>query len=801
MRRCDYCLVLDRAEETNKKKKTDRKGYIRPVRTADGTAAWEHGGRGAAACRPFRRKNFAVWPLTGRAPFLWVRRVHGRCGRSRAPRVPAPFSDQRAVFSLIGYGLMNQSGKKGALWALKDRGRAEKGGRNGARTAPGSSCRVSGFGRVRWEDARALALSLRRPAAKKDAALPWSFSSSDLDLQTPPQSARPSNKLCTVRGTPSRNTYTTTEETVRKETKKKTSRVLLLCAFCARSNLCAFPDPIAHTLAAHCPCCVVHSFSQPARAHVSHCICCRAPSFFPVFLLAEKKEENKRTSRTHSCRNRKNHESIMSTTSTPTSRTTNETETLDDVRAQGTKRTFDEFEQAIAAVTGASDDDDFGSDSARSLTSSSATASSKRARGDILAPDGSVVRSVDSSVEDDPVYRSQLLQLVASATNSNLDTTHDTLEFSLTIDQPAVFREMIESVSTMLDDQLPVIVISGSTFGGVRIRGMEKTKTCYVRAQFSCSHHYVSAIAIANNGGRETRAEGVGVVERVTRYHVSTKITKACLNAVPKSMCMRVVKSSKRAEIVFGCYDGPSSKRQDMACVPTLEPQTSVTDQDEAGGAADDDSDPAQWDVEVVCAHDIMFAFPAEMLRSALAPATALDADEVTFSVREPREQRLGRRPANVRHAVLMVSVKGKAASGYYSKPFYATSPWTDAGAAAANAAGHASASPSTPLASMSSTQDAGPQPSPASAASTPQCYTVSADADGSMSTELESTVEECYSVIYDVKKMITFLKGIRGTVEVSLGQGMPISIAHGNNQYRVEMIQAPKTEDDTRTA
>ncbi|AVK75862.1 hypothetical protein pkur_cds_229 [Pandoravirus kuranda] len=490
----------------------------------------------------------------------------------------------------------------------------------------------------------------------------------------------------------------------------------------------------------------------------------------------------------------------MSTTTTPIATRTPTTKETDDACAHGTKRSFDEFEQAIAAVTGASEDegghefDDSASDSARSLTS----ASSKRARNDILAPDGSVVRSVDSSVEDDPAYRTQLLQLVASATNSTMDAIDDTIEFSLTIDQPAVFREMIESVSTMLDDQLPLIVNSGSTFGGVRIMGMEKTRTCFVRAQYSCSHHFVSGTAVANNGGREVRAEGVGVVERMTRYHVSTKITKGCLNAVPKSMCMRVVKGGGRAEIVFGCYDGPSSKRQDMACVPTLEPQTSVGSDDGSGSLADD-NDPNQWDIEVVCSHDIMFAFPAEMLRSALALAAVLDAEDVTFSVREPREQRLGRRPANVRHAVLLVSVKGKTTAGYYSKPFYATSPWTDASVGAASTA---STTTTTASSSSSTREDAGgPLPSPASGASTPQCYTVSADADGSMSTELESTVEECYAMVYDVKKMVAFLKGIRGTVEVSLGQNMPISIAHGNNQYRVEMIQAPKNDAETRTA
>lgn len=471
-------------------------------------------------------------------------------------------------------------------------------------------------------------------------------------------------------------------------------------------------------------------------------------------------------------------------------------EETDEACAHGTKRAFDEFEQAIAAVTGASDDEGGdGFDSGRSLTS----ASSKRARNDILAPDGSVVRSVDSSVEDDPVYRAQLLQLVASATNRTVEAIDDTIEFSLTIDQPAVFREMIESVSTMLDDQLPLIVNSGSTFGGVRIMGVDKSRTCFVRAQFSCSHHFVSGTAVANNGGREVRAEGVGVVERMTRYHVSTKITKGCLNAVPKSMCMRVVKGGGRAEIVFGCYDGPSSKRQDMACVPTLEPQTSVAG-DGDSGALTDDNDPNQWDIEVVCSHDIMFAFPAEMLRSALALAAVFDADRVTFSVREPREQRLGRRPANVRHAVLLVSLEGKAASGYYSKPFYATSPWTDA-AAASDTTGHATTAASSSSSSSSGRDTGGPLPSPASGASTPQCYTVSADADGSMSTELESTVEECYAMVYDVKMMVTFLKGIRGTVEVSLGRDMPISIAHGNNQYRVEMIQAPKNDDETRTA
>ncbi|AVK76923.1 hypothetical protein pmac_cds_235 [Pandoravirus macleodensis] len=493
-----------------------------------------------------------------------------------------------------------------------------------------------------------------------------------------------------------------------------------------------------------------------------------------------------------------------STTTSPRSpaSATPASESADDACAHGTKRTFDEFEQAIAAVTGASDDEGGdglgdGSDSGRSLTSSSslATASSKRARNDILAPDGSVVRSVDSSVEDDPVYRAQLLQLVASATNSATDAINNTIEFSLTIDQPAVFREMIESVSTMLDDQLPLIINSGSTFGGVRIMGMEKSHTCFVRAQFSCSHHYVSALAVANNGGREVSAEGVGVVERMTRYHVSTKIIKGCLNAVPKSMCMRVVKGGGRAEIVFGCYDGPSSKRQDMASVPTLEPQTSVAASEDGSGALTDDNDPNQWDIEVVCIHDIMFAFPAEMLRSALALAAVFDANEVTFSVREPREQCLGRRPANVRHAVLLVSVKGKAASGYYSKPFYATSPWTDT---SADATGHATTTTASSSSSSSTQEIGGPLPSPVSGASTPQCYTVSADADGSMSTELESTLEERYAMVYDVKKMVAFLKGIRGTVEVSLGEAMPISIAHGNNQYRVEMIQAPKTEEAT---
>ncbi|AGO82368.1 hypothetical protein pdul_cds_349 [Pandoravirus dulcis] len=470
-------------------------------------------------------------------------------------------------------------------------------------------------------------------------------------------------------------------------------------------------------------------------------------------------------------------------------------------RARPNKRPIDEIDQVIDCVIGRGNDahsdydSDVASDSGRSLTSAPR---SKRARGDILAPDGSVLRAGGSDVEDDPAYRAQLLQLVASATNSRTaeleEGVGDLIDFYLVIGQPAVFREMIESVSTLLDDRLPLIIDNRGAFCGVRISGMEKSQTCYVRAQFSCDTAYVSAGAVSTYGGLQNRiedAEGV-VVERMTRFHVHTKVMKACLGAIPKTMSLRVVKSARRDEIVFGCYDGPSSKRQDMACVPTVIAETSDVSgaaEDGGGGAVaaasviDDDADPTRWIVEMDCAHDTLFSFSAELLRNAIAPAACMSADDVTFTVKQPREQLRGGRPAAVRHAVLVVSVKG---TGSYSKPFYATGPWEpepqeDAGAS-----------------SSSSTAPSGtPQPSPAdSAASTPRSYAVGADADASMSTELEGTLEQCYANVYDVKKMMGFLKGIRGTIYVTLGKDMPISIAHGNTQYRVEMVQAPRNPD-----
>ncbi|AGO83903.2 hypothetical protein psal_cds_301 [Pandoravirus salinus] len=459
-------------------------------------------------------------------------------------------------------------------------------------------------------------------------------------------------------------------------------------------------------------------------------------------------------------------------------------------RARPNKRPIDEIDQVIDCVINQGSDahsdyeSDVASDSGRSLTSAPR---SKRARGDILAPDGSVLRAGGSDVDDDPAYRAQLLQLVASATNSrttDLETgVGDLIDFYLVIGQPAVFREMIGSVSTLLDDRLPLLIDNRGAFCGVRISGMEKSQTCYVRAQFSCDTAYVSAGAISAYGGLENcvkdAAGAVVSVERMTRFHVHTKVMKACLDAIPKTMSLRVVKSARRDEIVFGCYDGPSSKRQDMACVPTVIAETSDVSA-EAEGVADDD-DPTRWIVEMDCDHDALFSFSAESLRNAIAPAVALSADEVTFTVKEPREQLRGGRPAPVRHAVLVVSVKG---TGSYSKPFYATGPWDDA---------QQEVGASTP---------SGAQPSLAgSAASTPRSYTVGADADASMSTELEGTLEQRYANVYDVKKMMGFLKGIRGTVYVTLGEDMPISIAHGNTQYRVEMVQAPKNPDAAAAA
>ncbi|QBZ80889.1 hypothetical protein pclt_cds_291 [Pandoravirus celtis] len=471
-------------------------------------------------------------------------------------------------------------------------------------------------------------------------------------------------------------------------------------------------------------------------------------------------------------------------------------------RARPNKRPIDEIDQVIDCVINRSNDahsdyeSDVASDSGRSLTSAPR---SKRARGDILAPDGSVLRAGGSDVEDDPTYRAQLLQLVASATNSrttDLETgVGDLIDFYLVIGQPAVFREMIESVSTLLDDRLPLIIDNRGAFCGVRISGMEKSQTCYVRAQFSCDTAYVSAGAIATYGGLENCVrDATGTVvstERMTRFHVLTKVMKACLGAIPKTMSLRVVKSARRDEIVFGCYDGPSSKRQDMACVPTVIAETSDVSGAAEGsggegatGVVEDDDDPTRWIVEMDCDHDALFSFSAELLRNAITPAVALSADDVTFTVKEPREQLRGGRPAPVRHAVLVVSVKG---TGSYSKPFYATGPWE---AEQQEATG------------TSSSTSSGAQPSPAdSAASTPRSYTVGADADVSMSTELEGTLEQRYANVYDVKKMMGFLKGIRGTVYVTLGKDMPISIAHGNTQYRVEMVQAPKNPDAAGTA
>lgn len=456
-------------------------------------------------------------------------------------------------------------------------------------------------------------------------------------------------------------------------------------------------------------------------------------------------------------------------------------------RATSAKRPIDEIDQVIDCVMGAGGgvndyDSDAASDSGRSLTSAPR---SKRARGDILAPDGSVLRSGGSDVEDDSAYRAQLLQLVADATNSRAcdpDAVGDLIDFHLTINQPAVFREMIESVSTLLDERLPLIIDSARAFAGVRISGMEKSKTCYVRAQFSCDRAYVSAGAVASHGGLERRIGGVAAVERMTRFHVATKVLKACLGAVPKTMSLWVVKSATRQEIVFGCHDGTSNKRQDTACVPTEHAETSdvATDGDDGGGDDDGSNDPTRWIVDIDCEHDALFSFNAELLRNAIAPAVAFSADEVTFSVKEPREQLRGGRPAAVRHAVLLVSITG---TGSYSKPFYATGPWEDGQEQEAGVGASSSSAPH----------------QTDSAASTPRSFTINADGEASMSAELESTLEQRYANIYDVKKMMGFLKGIRGTVHVALGRDMPISIAHGNTQYRVEMVQAPKNADATQ--
>jgi hypothetical protein len=461
------------------------------------------------------------------------------------------------------------------------------------------------------------------------------------------------------------------------------------------------------------------------------------------------------------------------------------TQSADTEHRSGTKRALDEIGHVIDSVIGAAnaayDDDDAASASGQSLTSSHPP---KRTRRDVLAPDGSVLGPDGIGADNnDPAHRAQLLQLVALATvgRSSVKDVDDDIDFYLTIGQPAVFREMIESISSLLDERLPLIIDSSGSFSGVRISGLEKSKTCFLRGQFSCDAAYVSAGAVARNGGIENRIEGVSTVERMTRFHVETKILKPLLAAMPKTMGLRIVKSARYDEIVLGCYDGPSTKCQDTACVPVVVAHTSDVasggEEGEATAGDFDDDDPACWTMETAVEYDALFSLNVALLREAVGLATTLGVKEVVFAVKEPREQLRGGRPASVRHAVLVVSVLG---NGSFSRRFYATGPWEDAG----NGDG------GTPV------QQARPSP-PDSAASTPRSYTVGAEGDGSMSTELESTLEQCYANTYDIDRMMPFLKGIRGAVYVSMGRDAPISIAHGNTQYRVEMTQAPKKVDD----
>lgn len=374
------------------------------------------------------------------------------------------------------------------------------------------------------------------------------------------------------------------------------------------------------------------------------------------------------------------------------------------------------------------------------------------------------------------------------------------IDFSLVITQPVVFRDMLSSVAPILNTLLPMIIVNGPDFNGVRICGLNDSKVCYMRSQFSCDSAYVSPDAVAHHGGTDTPVYGpAGSVrgnERRVRFHVPTKIMAANVKNVPARMRLRVVKSSTHNEVVCGSYEGTSTQAHVVGGIPTMTPEmpTNMSAQEEAEA-----NDPAHWDPELTLEHDASFTLDVELLRSALNMASLLKSENVSFIIKEPSEQTLGRRPDPVfKHMVMCVRVGDT--NGSWTTNFFAIGRWDEVISGPED--GGVGAAPGTVPPSSPGAAAGGGGGGNGSVHPTPRSYTVSGvDQDCSMPTEMQNSLKVIFTNVYQVKEMSTFLSGVRGRISVGLARDGPIAIEHGNAQYRVLMLQAPRDLDQQTTA
>jgi len=382
----------------------------------------------------------------------------------------------------------------------------------------------------------------------------------------------------------------------------------------------------------------------------------------------------------------------------------------------------------------------------------------------------------------------------ASASNDSEQTPNDInllFDFTLVIMQPAVLRNMLDSVCPLLEKILPLMVVSGPDFNGVRICGYNESKICYVRSQFTCDGAFVSPNAIQVHGGIERHmrtAGGSEGVERCVRFHVPTKIMRANVASTPAGMNMRIFKSGQSEEIVCGACDPGSIRARSVGGMITMHPDVSNLRPEEEAQI----NNPEMWDPDLALDHEATFTLDIEMLRNTLNMAALYEAQDVSFSVREPALQILDERPDPVyKHMVMTVRVSGD--KGSHVSEFYATCRWDEL------AQGDGTVSqPATPNRSAGGGSDEDgngfmAQPTPRST------YTVSGvDDKCSMSDEMLNSLQTRFTNMYKAKEMGLFLAKVRGRISVGLKRNQPIAIEHDSTQYRVLMLQSPADPNPT---
>lgn len=384
------------------------------------------------------------------------------------------------------------------------------------------------------------------------------------------------------------------------------------------------------------------------------------------------------------------------------------------------------------------------------------------------------------------------------------DDDDASIEFHLTVTQPGSFYEMLSSATSVLSDMLPIIVSNGPQFNGVSIRGTDKSKVCVLTAYYACDTAYVNPSALRTQRGNEERLP-CGGVQRSIMYNVNGKLFCASMNAMPRQMCMRIVKCADRSEIVCGGYEGTSSMIRETCCIQTLVASMGGGGEGDAAdnGAAMDDEVAMAFNTCVIDNSEYMFMLNAENVRGIIGMASKWGTKAVCLSVQEPAAQLCGQRPDQYKHVVLMIHVQGT--EGSHSRNFHARTPWADIDAMASAPEATSMAMnlgrPHTDAAARPSNADARtPDPNGfgSSLPSTP-CIMRADDFDSrSISTELYQTLQRDEDLCYrcDAKMMFDFMKTVHGCVSIGIGKNSPIVLEHGDDQYRVRMFLAPLIDD-----